>query len=328
MKYLVVTGATGFIGWRVTKRLLTQGYRVLGLDNMNNAYDVRLKRWRLQQLEKNMGFEFAQVDIVDREELRSVLASKSKPSGIDAIIHLAARAGVRDSVTDPWAYYMTNVIGTLNVLDTCRALNIPKLVFASSSSVYGRNQGPFHEDQAIERPLSPYAASKGAAESLCYAYHYLYSLDVSVLRFFTVYGPAGRPDMSYFRFIKWIAEGEPCTIYGDGAQRRDFTYVDDIAEGVVAALRSLEYEVINLAGGRPASLHEVIALLERFLGKKAILDYRPVAPADVVETWADVTKARRVLGWHPRTKLEDGLYKTVNWYLENRTWARKIHTAR
>jgi nucleoside-diphosphate-sugar epimerase len=232
---------------------------------------------------------------------------------------------VRASLDNPWVYYETNVTGTLNLLELCRVQRIPKLVLASTSSLYGNGERPFREDQATDCTLSPYAASKKAAEVLAWTYHYLYALDVSVLRYFTVYGPAGRPDMSVFRFIRWIAEDAPIVLFGDGSQERDFTYVDDIARGTVDALQPIGYEVINLGSDRPVPISEVIAILEEQIGRAARIDRRPAHPADASATWADIAKARRLLSWAPETPLADGLRAAVGWYLQNRDWARRVH---
>ena len=217
------------------------------------------------------------------------------------------------------------MIGTLNLLDLCRRNGVPKFVLASTSSVYGDSTDqPFREDMSTDRPLSPYAASKKAAEALTYAYHHSEGIDVTVLRYFTVYGPAGRPDMATFRFIRWIAEGDRVSVFGDGTQRRDFTYVDDIARGTVSALKPLGYETINLGNSQPASLLEVIALIEQALGKKATISFEPPNPVDVPSTWADNAKAARLLGWTPEVALADGLQRTAKWYIENRELARSI----
>ncbi|MFN7016620.1 MAG: NAD-dependent epimerase/dehydratase family protein, partial [Fimbriimonadales bacterium] len=230
----------------------------------------------------------------------------------------------RQSVENPWVYIATNMTGALNLLELCRLHGIHKYVLASTSSLYGNNERPFREDLPTDRPLSPYASSKKGAETLCYTYHHLYGLDITVLRYFTVYGPAGRPDMSIFRFIRWIAEGEPIQVFGDGLQERDFTYVDDIAQGTVAALKPLGYEIINLGGDRPVSLKWIIETIENLVGKKAIWHTAPMHPADVKATWADITKARTLLGWEPQVSLEEGLRRSVAWYLENRDWAREV----
>jgi nucleoside-diphosphate-sugar epimerase len=242
-------------------------------------------------------------------------------------VNLAARAGVRQSVADPWVYFETNVTGTLNLLDLCRANGVRKFVLASTSSLYGKhNPLPYSEDADTNRPLSPYAASKKAAEAISYTYHYLHGLDVTVLRYFTVYGPSGRPDMSLFRFVQWIAEGRVVTVFGDGSQSRDFTYVEDIARGTIAALRPAGFEVVNLGSDKPAVLIDVIRSIERLLGRKARLQYEQMHPADVPATWAAIGKARRLLGWEPQTTLERGLETIVQWYRENRDWAKDVRT--
>lgn len=324
---ILVTGCAGFIGWKVCELLLEEGQTVIGIDNLNDAYDVRLKHWRLQHLEDRSNFHFHRLDITDRNALSTFFNSKSaiRNPQFEAVINLAARAGVRQSLEDPWAYYETNLTGTLNLLELCRLSGIKKFVLASTSSLYGaKNTRPFGEEANTDGPLSPYAASKKAAEALCYTYHHLHELDVTIFRYFTVYGPAGRPDMSIFRFIKWIAENEPLTLYGDGTQERDFTYVDDIARGTVLGLKPLGYEVINLGSDRPVKLQQIIKSIERLLSRHAVIQSRPVHPADVPATWADVSKARKLLGWRPQTAWEDGLAQTVEWYLKNREWAKAI----
>lgn len=321
---VLVTGCAGFIGSRVAAVLLDQGHDVLGVDTLNDDYDVRLKDWRLAQLQRRPSFRFDRLDITDRQAVDNLFAVTRRRSPLSAVINLAARAGVRQSIKDPWAYYQTNAVGALNLLDACRVHGVGKLVQASTSSVYGDAPRPFREDASTDRPLSPYAASKKAAEDLCYSYHHVYGLAVTVLRFFTVYGPAGRPDMSVFRFIQWIDGGDPVTVYGDGTQERDFTFVDDIARGTVAAVPLSGFEVVNLGSDDPVQLQEVIRRLEELLGKSADLRYSPPDPADVEATWADISKARRMLDWSPQTTLEAGLATTVEWYRENRSWARGL----
>ena len=341
---ILVTGCAGFIGSTVAALLLDIGHQVLGIDNLNNSYDVRLKEWRLAQLQENRNFLFNRIDINDRTALQTKIFElhRSDPKNpIEAIVNLAARAGVRQSVEDPWAYYQTNVIGTLNLLEISKEYGIPKFLQASTSSVYGSRSNstelnepenphqldkPFREDDSTDCPLSPYAASKKAAEVLCHSYYHLYGLDATVFRFFTVYGPAGRPDMSVFRFIKWIDSGENVSVFGDGMQERDFTYVKDIAKGVIAALMLTGFDIINLGGARPAQLIEMIRMLEDLLGKKSNLSYSPADPTDVRATWADVSKAREKLDWSPQTRLEDGLASAVEWYQQNRSWAQHTLT--
>jgi nucleoside-diphosphate-sugar epimerase len=326
MSRFLVTGAAGFIGARVVDVLIEQGHQVVGIDSLNNAYDVRLKQWRLKQLQGKEGFSFSRGDLADRVIVET-LWKKHDGDAFDAVINLAARAGVRQSTENPYVYYETNVSGTLNLLELCRLGGVKKFVLASTSSLYGaENERPFREDACTDRPLSPYAASKKAAEAMCYTWHFLYGMDVTVLRYFTVYGPAGRPDMSMFRFTQRISEGRPIVLYGDGTQERDFTYVDDIARGTVAALAPLGFETINLGGDQPVKILDVIAMIEELVGKKAVVDRQPAHPADVPATWADIGKARKLLGWTPQTKLEDGVHKLIEWYRAEQSWASRIST--
>jgi UDP-glucuronate 4-epimerase len=324
MTSYLVTGAAGFIGARVSELLLEAGHTVLGIDDLSDAYDQRLKSWRLDRLLSQPGFEFRQLDIVDRASLEEAWEGRT----FDGVINLAARAGVRASVADPWIYLRTNAQGALNLLDLAQRRAVPKFVQASTSSLYGAdNPRPFREDADTSRPLSPYAASKGAAELLCHTYHSLHGLDISVLRYFTVYGPAGRPDMSIFRFVQWIAEGRPVRLFGDGRQERDFTFVDDIALGTIKALQPVGFEIINLGGDHPFSLLQVIHSIEGLLGQRAIIEHHPVAPADVQATWADIRRAGELLGWEPRTSLDQGLSACVDWYLAQRSWASQVDTS-
>lgn len=317
---VVLTGCAGFIGSRVGEALLRSGHKVAGVDTLNGSYDTRLKDWRLHRLLEQPNFTFHRCDIGDRQALEELFQTRA----VDAVINLAARAGVRQSVENPWVYYETNVTGALNLLDLCRTFGVRKFIQASTSSLYGNAARPFQEDQPTDRPLSPYAASKKAAETLCYTYHALHGMDVTVLRYFTVYGPAGRPDMSIFRFVQRIAEGGPVPLYGDGTQERDFTYVEDIAGGTVRALRPMGHEIINLGSDRPVTVRQVISLLEGMLRRRARVEHLPLHPADVPATWAHVGKAHRLLGWTPETSLEEGLQNTVRWYEENRAWASEV----
>jgi UDP-glucuronate 4-epimerase len=318
---ILLTGTAGFIASRVAHRLLDRGDEVVGIDLMNDAYDPRLKYWRLAQLEDRPHFTFHRTDISNRKAIEDVMM-ETQP---DAVINLAARAGVRQSIDDPWVYYETNVIGTLNLLELCHTLSTPKFVLSSTSSAYGdQTTQPFTEDMPTDKPLSPYAASKKAAEVLAYTYHDLYDIDVTVFRYFTVYGPAGRPDMSVFRFIRWIDQGLPVKIFGDGQQRRDFTFVEDIARGTVAGLINVGYEIINLGGDGPVSLLELVAIIEEKLGKKATIAFQPPNPLDVSATWADISKAEHLLGWRPESTLEMGVEAAVDWYRTNRELATAV----
>lgn len=323
MSHYLLTGVAGFIAATVAKFLLAAGHTVVGVDNVNTAYDVRLKHWRLQQLQDQPGFTFRPADICDRAALETVWAGQR----FEAVINLAARAGVRYSVENPWVYFETNTTGTLNLLELCRTQGVPKFILASTSSLYGaHNPRPFREDADTSRPLSPYAASKKAAEVLCYTYHHLYQLDVTVFRYFTVYGPAGRPDMSPFRFVQWVSEGRPVLVYGDGAQSRDFTYVDDIARGTIAGLRPVGYDIINLGSDQPITMNQALQTIERAVGRPAQVVHQPPHRADMAATWADVSKAGQVLGWEPQFNFEQGIEETVRWYQTQRDWAKEIST--
>ena len=322
-KYLL-TGAAGFIGSRVTEMLVAQGHQVVGIDNLNDSYDVRMKLWRLERLKKLRGFHFIQRDIRDDQTFAEVTAQHS---GISAAIHLAARAGVRQAGEIPHEYLESNSNGTLNVLEWCRHQGVKKLVLASTSSIYGANPPlPTPEDADSSHPLQIYAASKKAAEVMAYVYHHLYGLDATVFRFFTVYGPAGRPDMVMFRFAQWVAEGKKVSITGDGSQMRGFTYVDDIARGVIAGLRPFGYEIINLGGHETVTINELLAMIEERIGRKAIVEYIARHPADVDANWANVDKARRLLEWEPQVSLSDGVTALVDWYKAQRSWASQILT--
>ncbi|OYP39175.1 NAD-dependent epimerase/dehydratase family protein [Rhodopirellula sp. MGV] len=315
-----VTGCGGFIASRVSRLLLDSGHRVVGIDNLNDYYSPELKRHRLESLESDR-FVFHEADIEDAQALAKIFDADK----FDAVFNLAARAGVRYSMENPYVYLSTNSLGSLNLIDQMHRTGVSKFVLASTSSLYAGQPMPFQESLPVNTPISPYAASKKAAEVMAYSYHHLYKLDVSICRYFTVYGPAGRPDMSIFRFIRWIDEGTPIELFGDGEQSRDFTYVDDIARGTILAAKPVGYEIINLGGGgTPVSLNTLIAMLEERLGKKAKINYKPFHQADMMTTSADISKAKELLDWTPEVSLEEGLDASVDWYRQNQPWSQQI----
>ena len=320
MSNILITGAAGFIGSKTSRKILENGENVIGIDNINAYYDKRLKHYRLETLKQFPNFTFYKADIENKKALADIFQNHK----IDAIINLAARAGVRYSIKNPEVYLSTNAHGTLNLLELMRKHNIKKMVQASSSSLYAGQEMPFTEDLPVNNPISPYAVTKKAAEVLAYSYHYLFGLDISILRYFTVYGPAGRPDMSYFRFIKWIDEGNELLLYGNGEQSRDFTYVDDIVDGTVKALKPIGYEIINLGNNHPHNILELISIIEKFLKKKARIKNMPAQQADVTATWADISKAKRLLNWIPQISIEEGIERTIKWNIENRSLIKRI----
>lgn len=320
---ILVTGAAGFIGFHVSKALLAQGRAVLGVDNLNDYYDPTLKEARLAQLRRQPGFRFERLEIADTA---AVAALVSPDSGITEIIHLAAQAGVRYSLQNPHAYIAANIQGQINLLEAARHLpGLKHFVYASSSSVYGHAQkSPFSVQDRTDTPLSLYAATKKADELFHYTYAHLYRVPATGLRFFTVYGPWGRPDMAAFLFTKAILAGEPIRLFNRGDMRRDFTFIDDIVAGVLAALdrppqddgAAPPHRVYNLGNNHPEKLTDFVALLEEALGRKALLDLQPMQPGDVYETAADIAESRRDLGFEPTTPLAVGLPKFVRWYRE------------
>jgi UDP-glucuronate 4-epimerase len=325
-----LTGVAGFIAARVAELLLDAGHVVVGVDNLNDAYDVRMKEYRLGRLIDRQGFTFAKLDISDQQELADFFQGEVLESGehnFEAVINLAARAGVRQSVENPWVYLDTNITGTLNLLELCQKYEINKFILASTSSLYGADAPlPTTEEANSDRPLQPYAASKKGAEALAHSYHYLYGIDVTIFRYFTVYGPAGRPDMVMFRFAQWIHEGKTLKVNGDGEQSRGFTYVDDIARGTILGLKPLGYQVINLGGHETIKINELIKLFEEKIGQKVTIEHRPAHPADMKTNWADVEKAEELLGWHPEVSLDEGIANLISWYQAERAWASQIIT--
>jgi len=322
MAHYLVTGAAGFIGARTSELLIKDGHTVAGIDNMNDAYDPRMKEYRLRKLQELPGFTFHRLDISQKSVIEPFEGER-----FDGVINLAARAGVRFSVEDPWVFVESNVLGTLNMLEICRQTGTKKFVVASTSSIYGAEPPyPTPESASSSEPLQPYAASKKGAEAMCHAYHYLYDIDISVVRYFTVYGPAGRPDLAMFRFVQWISEGLPVRVNGDGEQSRGFTFIDDIARGTILALKPVGYEIINLGGHEVITINDLIKLIEEVIGKKAIVQHGPPNPADMFTNWADVTKAGDLLGWEPQFNMRAGVEKLVEWYNAEREWASKILT--
>ena len=310
MKKVLLTGVAGFVGSKTAELLLARGVEVIGVDNLNNYYDVELKKIRLKNIQSS-SFSFFEIDIEDKSALKKLFTEHK----FDVVFNLAARAGVRYSMENPDIYMSTNAQGTLNLLECMRENKTPKMVLASTSSLYAGQEMPFKEDLAVNTPISPYAASKKAAEVMAYTYHYLYKIDVSVVRYFTVYGPAGRPDMSPYIFADKLLKNEELPVFGDGSQSRDFTYVDDIAEGTILAAKNVGYEIINLGGGNnPYSLLQMIELMEKYSGKKAKLKLSEKVKADMDVTWADISKARRLLGWEPKVGFEEGIKRLMEWH--------------
>jgi UDP-glucuronate 4-epimerase len=310
MKKVLLTGAAGFIGAKTAEKLTALGVEVIGIDNLNDYYDVELKKRRLASL-TNPKFSFQQIDI----ENKTALDELFKKHQFDVVFNLAARAGVRYSMENPDIYMTTNGMGTLNLLECMRKYKVEKFILASTSSLYAGQAMPFKEDLAVNTPISPYAATKKAAEVMAYSYHYLYGIDVSVVRYFTVYGPAGRPDMSPFIFADKLLKGEELPVFGDGTQSRDFTFVDDIAEGTILAAKKVGYEIINLGGGNnPYTLLQMIELMEKFSGKKSKLKLEAKVKADMDITWADISKAKKLLGWEPKISFEEGIKRLMQWH--------------
>jgi UDP-glucuronate 4-epimerase len=321
-RYLV-TGAAGFIASHVAGVLLEDGHSVVGVDCMDDSYDVGMKEHRLADLKRYSDFSFHKMDIADRAVIDSLRAE----GPYQAVINLAARAGVRASVADPWVYVDTNITGTVNLLELCKATGTRKYIMASTSSIYGNDAPvPTPETADSSAPLQPYAASKKGAEAMAHAYHHLADIDVSVVRYFTVYGPTSRPNMAMFRFIKWIVEGQPLKLNGDGTQTRGFTYIDDIAAGTILAQKMVGYEIINLGGHEVISINALIAMIEEITGQQAIIERHPFPKADMRANHADTTKARELLGWEPQVSLREGVERSVKWYMDNRAWASQIAT--
>jgi UDP-glucuronate 4-epimerase len=349
MSTYLVTGAAGFIASKVCEMLLADGHIVVGIDNLNDYYDVRLKDYRLSRLlgrddgglqlgsdpkvsmyvsedskQKALSFGKFTFRVLDIENFAGLDALFSDFK-FDAVFNLAARAGVRYSLENPHVYLSTNTLGTLNILECMRKHGVKKHVLASTSSLYAGCPMPFTEDQPVNTPLSPYAATKKSAEMLAWTWHKVHGIDSTVLRYFTVFGPAGRPDMAPYRFVHWVATGQPIKLFGDGEQTRDFTYIDDIARGTILAAKPGGYEIINLGGGNyPISINTMIALLEQYIGKRALIDRHPFNAVDMIDTQADISKAGIFLGWAPAVSPEEGFRRTVEWYRANQEMLKSI----
>jgi UDP-glucuronate 4-epimerase len=313
-KNILVTGGAGFIGSHLVDRLLAEGnWKVTVVDDLNDFYSPDIKRANLHIARQSWNFEFHEIDIRDSEKLREVFDKQN----FDCIVHLAARAGVRPSLCHPKLYASTNIDGTLNLLELARDFEIKQFVFGSSSSVYGINSKvPFSEDDRINQPISPYASTKGAGELLCHTYSHLFDIRTVCLRFFTVYGARQRPDLAIHKFSRLISEGKPIQIFGDGTTRRDYTYIDDIIQGVRASIDydASIHEVFNLGESETTELRRLVELIEESLGMKAMIDRQPMQPGDVPTTFADISKAKKMLNYDPTTKIEDGIPKFVEWF--------------
>ena len=324
--YTLVTGGAGFIGSHLAEALLKSGYKVVVVDNFNDFYDPEIKRGNIKAIKTQIAklcipedhIQIIEGDIRNAEQMDKLFATYP----IQLVVHLAAMAGVRPSISAPLLYNDVNINGTLNLLELCRKYGVKKFVFASSSSVYGNNKKvPFSETDFVDHPISPYAATKRAGELICYTYHHLYGMDIACLRFFTVYGPRQRPDLAIHKFTKLIINDEEVPFYGDGTTERDYTYIDDIIDGVVKAIQWVQagqglYEIFNLGESRTVNLKEMVTTLEKEIGKKAKLKVLPMQPGDVQRTYADITKAQKILGYQPTTAFEDGIKQFIQWYRE------------
>ncbi len=314
---VLITGGAGFIGSHLAENLVAEGYRVVCIDDFNDFYDPRIKWENIAGLQARPEFRLVKGDITDNETLEKLFSAWK----IEQVVHLAARAGVRPSLHQPALYEKVNVGGTINLLEQCIKHQVNKFIFGSSSSVYGeQDKIPFSEDDRVERPISPYAATKRAAELICYTYHHLYQLSVTCLRFFTVYGPRQRPEMAIHKFTSLIYQGQPIPLYGDGSSSRDYTFISDIISGVRAAMsRDFGYEIINLGNSSPIQLKELVRMIEDALGLKARINFQPPQSGDVTRTYADISKAQKLLGYHPEVPIEEGIALFVDWFKRRRT---------
>lgn len=323
MKKILITGAAGFIGYHLSKRLIEEGHEVVGIDSLNNYYDINLKLARVDQLRNQKKFRFYSLNICDKEALNELF----EVNGFDIVVNLAAQAGVRYSIEKPYKYADSNLIGFLNVLEACRCFPVQHLLFASSSSVYGRNSAiPFSVGHSTDMPASLYAATKKANELMAYSYALTHQIPCTGMRFFTVYGPFGRPDMAYFSFTKNIMAGKPIQLYNHGNMERDFTYIDDVVTSVSALMRIPPkqepdqsdncYRVVNIGNNRPVNLLAFVQLLERYAGKKAVIELKPMQPGDIASTYANIDNLKQLTGFTPETTIDQGLSIFVKWYKE------------
>jgi len=311
-KNILITGCAGFIGSHVAEKLLERGDRVIGIDEINDYYNLDQKKENIKILSKFENFTFYKKDLANFNEIKKIFEDEN----IQLIGHLAARAGVRPSIEDPFIYEHSNIKATLNLLELAKKFNIENFVLTSSSSVYGnRKKVPFKETDNVDKAISPYAATKKSTEVMAYTYHHLFGLNINIIRPFTIYGPRGRPDMAPFLFSKWINEKIPIKKFGDGTSMRDYTYIDDFVNGFISAIdKPLGYEIFNLGNSSPISLNEFISTIENIIGKKAIINQMPMQPGDVDKTYADISKAEKLLGYKPKVKLEEGMKKFWKWY--------------
>ena len=314
---ILVTGAAGFIGSHACEDFIRSGHTVVGLDNFDTFYSEKIKRQNLVSLNKDNNFLFYEADIRDQKSLNDILILNK----IDVVVHLAAKAGVRPSIDSIADYYDVNVNGTVSLLEAMRINNVKKMLFASSSSVYGNNKKvPFSENDQVDFPISPYASTKKSCELLCHVYSHLYAFDITCLRFFTVFGPRQRPDLAIHKFTRLIDEGKSLPFYGDGSTSRDYTYIEDIMNGISCALNNLGgYRIYNLGESRVIDLNNLVKTIEDSLGKKANLSHLPLQPGDVKITYADISKAKSEIGYNPKFNFRDGINEFVNWYMQNKT---------
>jgi len=317
---ILVTGGAGFIGSHLVERLVRENHQISVIDNFDPFYAREIKQRNLNPVRHFKKFDFHEIDILDRFALE-ILFGKNR---FDIIVHLAARAGVRPSIADPHGYYRTNVEGTINLLECCRKFGVTRFILASTSSIYGNtNKVPFCETDPVDKPVSPYGASKKAAELVCYTYHHLYKINIHALRFFTVYGPRQRPDLAIHKFFDLILHNQPLSLYGDGSTSRDYTYIDDIIAGVMKSIERIEgYEIINLGNSRSISLMDLVTLIEEVTGKKTEQEFFPMQPGDVITTYADISKAQKMLDYKPGTRIEDGLKIFLEWYKQEKLTGR------